>query len=346
MNTIDFIKNFQIELKIQKSSFKEDCLNLIISTKHNQQRSIYRNLFDFKAINSDSIIFDLERCFSDENYPYYEFSKFEIIDFWSNPIRFNIPLEVIFQKDESKIREFHVEEFELENYCRNVFWENNENNIQFNLVSDFNPFEDKIISREMLSKIYRTCFFFNVKDWSDYLEKIICINFPSFKFNKRLSTSKIKRYSKEISNNLILGFEFSTDFKGGLRNHEFHLPYKLKLFLSEKTFETFDFNVNCFDSFYLDMGILGNPYFFTPCYMPFEYFSRELYFFPEIVHNTSFKSRHEIQLEKLDNSNYLVKSPEELGLQLKKCTFRYFNLLSLTTNSYLKYIESCILNSI
>ncbi|WP_028981111.1 hypothetical protein [Sporocytophaga myxococcoides] len=187
---------------------------------------------------------------------------------------------------------------------------------------------------------------FNIENIIVFYEKLVKDIFVEFTFDSKNSTKHCKRYTRQVKENVLFGFEL--DFKKAIKvmkHGEFYLPTYLNLFVAKmdplsKKLEK--------DSIY-NLGILGNPFFYS-CSMPIERFFIKSYNidFDNLDKITSNQKQfiYQILKKKQDDGSIEIIFPEARMDLVKKYSCFYYSILNYSSQPYLKYIEKSVIESI
>ncbi|MFA9215334.1 MAG: hypothetical protein ACEQSR_16095 [Candidatus Methylacidiphilales bacterium] len=134
---------------------------------------------------------------------------------------------------------------EFINEIKGEYWTSSDKIKSFDAISNIDFFEDRLpktqrekilalntkypINGELKEIIYK---YFDAKNVISYYHKLIELFFPDFQFNKLVSTKKIKRYTKRISNGYFLSLYIDFGFiETELKRTYLELPHiKIELF--------------------------------------------------------------------------------------------------------------------
>lgn len=218
--------------------------------------------------------------------------------------------------------------FEKETFSKEIFWSNEEEDRQYQNISNFNCFEDKVVNEKKFYNIMLNAPFYNVKGWILYYQALLELKFPEFS-EKIVSGKTIIKY-RPFMGKYFLGIE--TDYqscKNSFRRGWWEAPeYKLIIFetLNGKkinrsvTFEKFvhphfDPPVFSFPSFYGSM---------TTRYIN----EREI-----ILGDDGTKK------ESLGDGAVRIYNTEIYSNAFKRHAYFYYDMLYHTTKEYIKFIE-------
>jgi len=223
----------------------------------------------------------------------------------------------------------------LEYECELEFWKDESMNSKYNEIAEFNPFIDLSFEINEYDKIKKKGNLFNYTDWTEYVLKLVNENFPEYKFDKSKSSS-VLRFTKRMGKGLSFGFEY--DEKKMIREIKkgnLNLPEYFNLVIFNENFEPkTDFKDYVFkpDESILSLGILGNPFFFQPCFPLNSFRVVELYHYGNFYPN-NIEPKQVREYIKDNNSYHLVHSTE-YGEKLKRHAFFYMKMLAITSKSY------------
>ncbi|MCC9036525.1 hypothetical protein NAL32_22085 [Chryseobacterium sp. Ch-15] len=216
--------------------------------------------------------------------------------------------------------------FAIENFSKEIFWANeNEENIYQN-ISNFNCFETKIISKEQLKKTILNAPF-NLDGWMSYYQNLLDVKFSEFS-EKKVIGKKVIKY-RSFKKDFFIGIQtdyqmFKNNFKKDFNEDPNH---KLIIFknVEKKKIE----EILTFDNFF-------HPHFAPPIY------SFGSYFYAKNtiqISDVELSLKYIVEKEFLDNGNIKLYMSEEFGEHLKRHAYFYYDMLYHTTNEFIKFVE-------
>lgn len=214
-----------------------------------------------------------------------------------------------------------------ENFSKEIFWANSKEEELYQKISQFNCFEDKIVTEKKLYNVLVNSPFFNVKGWIQYYQNLLDLKFTEF--SEKIVLGKTITKYRPFKDKYFLGIE--TDYqscknnfrKGWWREPEYKLiifetPDKKKI-LKTITFEKFI-----------------HPHFDPPA------FSFAGYFGAKTIHDVS---EIEIVMDNgtkkqfLDDGTVRIYNSEEYSDDFKRHAYYYFDILYRTTKQYINFID-------
>jgi len=216
----------------------------------------------------------------------------------------------------------------------------------FNTAPHLNFYKKINVHESEVDKFLVTGSAFNTENIITFYEELVKEIFTEFTFDSKNSTKHSKRYTRQLKDNILIGFEM--DFKKAIKvmkHGEFYLPRYLNLFVAKmdplnKKLEK--------DSIY-NLGILGNPFFYS-CSMPIERFFIKSYNidFDNLDKIISKQEQiiYPILRKKQDDGSIEIIFPEARMDLVKKYSCFYYSILHYSSQPYLKYIEKSVLESI
>lgn len=233
----------------------------------------------------------------------------------------------------------------LEYLCEVEFWKEQKNKEGYKEFSDLNIFNDSIFNEEML--LYyknRSSFLFNGGSWLNYIASLIGNYFPEFKYNQDFSSKKMKRYLIELYENIWFGFEYDEiEIISELKKGALLLPDYFNLVLIAPSFSKTEDVLNYYykeHSSVISLGILGNPFFYEPCYRLLGYSAVD-------SHRCSQLGKPYLRdIIKVNNGQYKIVHPQAYGESMKRHAFFYMDLLASTSRIYLDYLKDVLINTL
>jgi len=177
---------------------------------------------------------------------------------------------------------------------------------------------------------------------SIYYILIIETLFDKYPLQKSYSSSKVLRFARQLTADLYFGFEINLNQSvANIRNGDLTTPsFNVILFSTEfkKSLSPRQYLLLNHDTI-MSFGILGNPFFFYPCIPLLSYVKikqmddkRQEYLFVN-------------QLIDEKDGNVQIVGPAEFGEWMKKYALFYLSILHDSSETYLTYLENCILKA-
>jgi len=232
----------------------------------------------------------------------------------------------------------------IEYECEGEFWSIPDKKYKYELFFErTNIFDNKIVKTENEAQKYSMKFHFNKDVWLHFISALIEMYLPQFSYSTDFSDKKTKRYLKEIKKGIWFGYEYqSSEIIYQLKQETPSLPEYFNLILLTDRFKK---NTDLSDYYYkphseiISLGILGNPFFYPPCYPLEGYVSIDRYKkYDEGVPYTNTIIKH--------SEGYQIINSVEYGETIKKHAFFYIDLLADTANIYLKYLNEVLNNAL
>ncbi len=216
--------------------------------------------------------------------------------------------------------------FEIEKLSKEIFWANADEEKKYQSVSNFNCFQEQIISSDKVSNTVINVPY-NLEGWVLHYQELMDNNFPEFS-EKIVSGKTIIKY-RHFKDGFYIGIEtnyqvFKTNFKKNFIEEPHHKLIIFKM-LDKKKIEV----VVTFDKFV-------HPHFDPPAY------SYGWYFYAENtvqVSETERSLKYIVEREFLDDGSIKLSMSEEFGDKLKRHAYFYYDMLYHTTKEYIKFIE-------
>ncbi len=152
---------------------------------------------------------------------------------------------------EEEQKEFDSKEEEFKNKIEDQFWNNKENISKYEAISSFDVYEirEPKSNKEKAMKIFddfginggghkKKSSLFNVNNILKYYQDIVSLFFPDFVLSKKLSSKTIKRFTKDIGNDLLLGLYLDLGFISGELKHMYFQFPSIKVELISKELES------------------------------------------------------------------------------------------------------------
>lgn len=259
--------------------------------------------------------------------------------FFENDIRFTIKQRIFPQWGTSDYLQYNEWRKDLEYECEDMYWTNKLNEDIYEAFKDIQVFEDKIISNDIPYDRIKT-YIFDVNSWLKYCHNLAEIFFPEYKYNEHYSTKTIRRYLVELNDELFFGFEYDeSEIKNELKKDRASLPYYLNLILINKSFNPktpIDKYIVVENEDIISLGILGNPFFYKPC------FPLDSYLAIEVDRQYNIDRSYAREYIKVDDAHYITKHSQKLADKIKRHAFFYMDILSASSKSYLDYLNKCL----
>jgi hypothetical protein len=338
---------FLLNLQEKYSDFLESCLNYLVNNFESYRRVVFEDISDsLKFPNTLSLdsctnfLLDAQPGKIDIRVDYKKgFGK----HWFDNEIAFS------FESQKQQITEWGTEEFwkytnwrnDLEFECENEFWQNNTNHIRYNQLTSVNIFDDSVFKNDRLN-YYQNKYKdqFNLEVWLSYIASLVESFFPEYIYSEEFSSKNVRRYLIQIKNGFWFGFEYSVkEIAKKLKRGDPELPNPFNLVVLAKSFNKNEKIQNYYyqpNKSISSLGILGNPFFYYPCY-PFPGYTAVLKGRQPKI-NYPFLSK----IVEVDKENYQIIHSKELGKEIKKHAFFYMDLLSSTAQPYLDYLKKVL----
>jgi hypothetical protein len=346
----EFRNAFVRNLQLNKSLLESGSIQIVSECVNSYFRVILFDLmkkFEPFEIDQNLCNKSIVDSINDESNPIFRLRKYYDDKFGVNEIEFKIAEHPIPNFDSPEYMEFLNFDEKLNYACEAEFWENRENINNYEKLSNFPPFNDAILPIRYINSFSK--FKYNAKGWCTYITEVINFYFP--KFNVCCEAGdKLVRFTRQITSELSFGFEFDKGyFSSSLKSGDPEISY-LNLILFNNSFNQglkkrpylYEYNEDV-----LSLGILGNPFFYQPCFSFMSYAVVEMYYFTEDEDgNRMMDCRYLWGKEIHDDDTFSLIHPAEYGEKLKKHAFFYFAALAYSSSSYLDYLEKSIRDSI
>lgn len=217
--------------------------------------------------------------------------------------------------------------YKKENFSKEIFWANEEEEKIYQSTCHFISFEDRIVEEKKLYNVLINSPFFNVKGWILYYQSLLDVKFPEFS-EKIVSGKTIIKY-KPFKDKYFLGI--ATDYqscKNYFRKGWWEEP-EYKLIIFEKIDKKKINPVVTFERFV-------HPHFNPPALNFAAFFGSKTMFDVsenEIVIDNGTKK------EFLDNGTVRLYNSEDFGDELKRHAYFYYDMLYRTTKEFIAFIE-------
>lgn len=341
-------ENFRSKLQtslIDNSAFlKEKSIDVVNEAKDNFYNIIVENIsdeyFPFK-INHQRAIYNINKTL--EIGPKLKLRNDDWAVFRENEIEFKIVRDEEPEFHSKEQLQYRVDSEDFLYECQANFWEDSQKNESYNKIADFSCCEDLEFPSNEFQKIRNKGNIFKIESWIEYIFTLVEINFPDFKYEKSKSNKKV-RFLKTLNEEIEFGFEYdSLELKNQIKKNGIQLPNYFNIIIINRKFNVKEKKeyVFSYDNDIISLGILGNPFFYQPCYPLISFATIELYhygvFYPD---NTDPKKVRDYVY--INNETMKIIHSDEYGEKLKKHAFFYMDLLGYSSKSYLEYLEKSI----
>lgn len=218
--------------------------------------------------------------------------------------------------------------FEKESFSKEIFWQNQEEEIAYQKISNFNCFEDRVINEKKFYHIMLNAPFYNVKSWILYYQALLDLKFSEFS-EKIVSGKTVIKY-RPFKGKYFLGIE--TDYqscKNNFRKGLWEEP-EYKLIIFEKLDGKRINRVVTFEKFV-------HPHFDPPVFSLASFYGSM---------TTRYLNEREIVLgddgtnkEFLGDGAIRIYNTEIYSDAFKRHAYYYYAMLYHTTKEYIKFIE-------
>lgn len=265
---------------------------------------------------------------NNENYIKERLSKLQFnIDY--NDVTFKNIIEGFGDDTFEQIRKLGNKRFAIENFSKEIFWADNKEEKSYQCIANFNCFEERVISRDKISKTVINVPF-NLDGWVKYYKNLV--NFRFLEFSEELILGKSIIRFRHFKHDLFLGIETDYNkFKNNLKK-DFNAEPDHKLIIFKKTDNKKIHRILIFDKFV-------NPHFNPPAYSFGWYFYAKNTI--EIGEN-ELGAQYIVEKSPLENGDLSLSMSEEFGEHLKRHVYFYYEMLYHTTKEYIKFIEHSI----
>lgn len=247
-----------------------------------------------------------------------------IIDY--DQVTFENNLSGFLDHSYEQLENFGNRMFAIENFSKEIFWANKEEEKIYRKISDFSCFNEIIIPEEKFRKtIINTPF--NLDAWIEYYQNLLKLKFSEFSEEMMVGNDTIKY--REFMDDYFLGI--ATNYK--LFKNKFKSDYNAephhKLIIFKKLNKKKIDKIVTFEKFI-------HPHFCPPAYSFGSYF----YAKNKIqVGEKEMSLKYVIEREFLADGNVKLSMSEEFGEYLKRHAYFYYDMLYHTTKEYIKFIE-------
>lgn len=230
---------------------------------------------------------------------------------------------------------------ELEYICEEEFWEIPKFQEEYKQFESINIFDDFIFEENKLSQYQKAnTFFLSKKKWKDYISSLIGCFFPEFSKSASLSAGSVKRYFTPINGDILFGFEYDE----AALNYEMskgqpEMPQYFNIIIVSKEIKGAIKGLRHWQegrSDILSLGILGNPFFFPPCYSVLGYSAVDRH--RQLTIGLPYKR----EIVKFHEGMYQIVHPGRYNESIKKHAFFYMHMLSVTALPYIHYLINSV----
>lgn len=206
-------------------------------------------------------------------------------------------------------------------------------------------FDENEYERDKLAKNKsRTWFIFDVSRWLEFVEGLIEKYFPGYTYNTEFSNKKVNRYLQEVEKGWLFGFECNVsciqrEVERGYLTFEDYFNIVLIKPSAKKPGSLFGF-LHSDQNFIANLGMLGNPFFYRPCY-------------PMTGYSAVYSSRKEEEgiiysssVVQLETGKVKVVQPTAYADSMKIHACFYMDILASTSRIYLDYLKVVLANSL
>ncbi|WP_374464884.1 hypothetical protein [Chryseobacterium sp.] len=216
---------------------------------------------------------------------------------------------------------------EKENFSKEIFWANAKEEENYQKISQFNCFEDKIVSEAKLYNVLVNGPFFNVKGWILYYQALLDLKFAEFS-EKIVSGKTIMKY-RPFKGKYFIGIE--TDYQSckiNFRKGWWETP-EYELIIFEKIDAKKIKRIVTFEKFV-------HPHFNPPTFSFTGYFgTKTRQDISEIEMLTDDGTRKEF----LGDGSVRLYNTDEFNNDYKRHAYYYYDMLYHTTKEYIRFIE-------
>lgn len=340
-----FRQKIGLEISDNRSELAASSIDWLKSTFHDYRKiAAFKTSYNNKEVELEfGIKFILDAITEDRN--------LSVRVPWSFPRHFNenhIYFDLSFTTaklrgnyEEDKFIKETSELKKLNDLCFKAFWEANKLKDSINMK--FDPFLTKVVKSEQIGMAYGyAVLLFDNENWIKYYIQIIETLFDKYPLQKSYSSSKTLRFARPLTSDLYFGFEIDlTQSVANIRNGDLMTPnFNVILFSSKfkKSVSPRRYLLPNHDLI-MSFGILGNPFFFYPCIPLLSYCT--------IKQMDDKRSEYLYVNQLIDEKDGNVKiiGPSEFGEWMKKYAFFYLSILRDSSETYLTYLENCILKA-
>lgn len=344
-----FREKLQEKLRANKPELLEDSLQVLRNSLSSYFRvvldevSSYFPPFGFDYDYSEKII---RATLKSANTPSLEIRRMGDNKFRCNEVKFNVanPLPEWGSPEQKQMRIWREN---LEYECEDEFWSDEKNTKAFDLISRFPCFIDAVYPKEEIQSVKNKGFTYNVEGWLDFTLKLIEINFPDYQLDQGKSGQTL-RFLKPVAGDLLFGFEFDKRVLiNEIKTGDLGLPYYFNIVLLNESIKKTTRIKDYLFTYHPDivsLGILGNPFFYGPCFPLFSFKIVEMCH--DINDMDSMEPRYRRTFKELPDNTIQVIHPIDYGEKLKRHAFFYMAALKYSADGYLKYVEKSIRDTI
>lgn len=216
---------------------------------------------------------------------------------------------------------------EKENFSKEIFWQSPKEEEDYQKVSQFNCFEDKIVDEKKLYSVLINSPFFNVKGWLLYYQALLDLKFAEFS-EKIVSGKTIMKY-KSFKGKYFIGIE--TDYqlcKINFRKGWWEEP-EYKLIIFEKIDKKNINRIITFEKFV-------HPHFNPPTFSFSGFFGTKTMY---DVSDIEFVIDNGTRKEFLGDGTVRLYNTDIFGDDYKRHAYFYYDMLYHTTKEYIRFIE-------
>jgi hypothetical protein len=345
----DFRNALHTNLKLNRPLLEKSSLHLLSESIRSPFRTMLKQLsskYGPFEIEFDSCMNCILDSLRDDNNPEFRLKRADEDFLENNEIEFHLvkpPYPHWTSPDEP---EFRNATEKIEKEAENEFWEIAENIKSYEAISQFSPFNDAIIPIQYFNSYHK--FIYNVPDWGAYIVALIKFHFPQFEVCTE--AGKIVRFTKPLTPELSIGIEFDKGRFSAMTRADYPDISYLNIILYNRSFKTgmktrpylFKHQDDV-----LSMGILGNPFFYRPCFSLNSYAIVEMYdLVDQEIYGYAMQNRYSWTRNDHGDGTFSLTHPEVYGEKLKRHAYFYLAILAYSTSGYLAYLEKSILDSL
>ncbi len=234
---------------------------------------------------------------------------------------------------------------DLEYNCERKFWEIEGFRTKYQQFENLNVFDDFLFEKDKLLDFQReNKFYLEKQKWLEFISSLISIFFPEFKESRELSIGSVKRYILPINRHLLFGFEYDESaLNYEISKGQPEMPRFFNLILINANVKKGIKGLKHWradSSDILSLGILGNPFFFPPCY--------SMIGFCAIDRHRQFESglQYKREIIAIQEGRYQLIHPRTYNESIKRHAFFYMHLLSFTAAPYIEYLIKSVKRAI
>ncbi|KGO91845.1 hypothetical protein [Flavobacterium subsaxonicum] len=268
-------------------------------------------------------------------------------NFWENEIYF-VPSQnepPFWGTKEEEDYRFKTENFEYE--CEDEFWLDEVNHKDYEKLSGFNCFNRIAQDKDSIKIFGIKGAQYNKDAWKEYVVKLIEYHFSDFTLDLPKS-NKMLRFLKPINSEFYFGFEYDTrELARFLPRNQLVMPEYMNIIIVHKSFtkKVKDAEyVNGYSDTIFSLGVLGNPFFYHPCFPIQGFAAVDMYHKKDVF--MSMVPNYMWEHKELGDNMVEIIAPEMYGEKLKKHLFYYMKLLAYSSAGYLEYLEKSIVDAL